>query len=214
VIAAAAFGWFCVRLSGIYLAMLTLAFAQIIWSVALQWVDLTGGDNGILGLYRSPAFASTTSYYYLVLSICVVAILVMRHLIFAPFGYALRAGRDSALRSEALGIDVRLHRWVAIVIAGGFGGLAGGLEALQKGGAFPDGLGVAQSIDALVVILLGGVQTLTGPIVGAAAYFGVKTEIMRYLGDSWQLVLGLTIILIAVLFPRGIAGFVKQRVER
>jgi branched-chain amino acid transport system permease protein len=213
-VAAAIFGWFCIRLSGIYLAMLTLAFAQIMWSIALQWVDLTGGDNGILGLYRSPALASITAYYYLVLSICVVAVLVMRHLVFAPFGYALRAARDSALRTEALGIDAHLHRWVALVISGGFGGLAGGLQALQKGGAFPDGLSVSQSIDALVVILIGGLQTLVGPIVGAAAYFGVKTEIMRYLGDSWQLVLGLTIILLAVLFPQGIAGFIKQRAER
>lgn len=207
------FGWLCTRLSGIYLAMLTLAFAQILWSIALQWVQVTGGDNGILGLYRSPAFASYTAYYYLVLALCMIAILVLRHLVFAPFGYALRAGRDSSLRSEALGIDVRLHRWVALVISGTFGGLAGGLHALQKGSVFPDSLGVAQSIDALVVILLGGVQTLTGPIIGAVAYFGIKTEIMRYLGENWQLVLGFSIILLVSLFPQGIAGFVKQRME-
>ncbi len=213
-IAAVIFGWFCIRLSGIYLAMLTLAFAQILWSVAQQWVQVTGGDNGLLGLYRSPMFASNTAYYYLVLSLCVIAILVMRHLVFAPFGYALRAGRDSSLRSEALGIDVKLHRWVALVVSGAFGGLAGGLQALQKGSVFPDSLSVSQSIDALIVILLGGVQTLTGPIVGAIAYFGLKTEIMRYLGDNWQLVLGVTIILLVSLFPQGIAGFVKERAER
>jgi branched-chain amino acid transport system permease protein len=213
-LAAFVFGWFCIRLSGIYLAMLTLAFAQIVWSIAHQWVDVTGGDNGLLGIYRSAPFTSTSAYYYLALSICVVSVLIMRHLVFAPFGYALRAGRDSELRSEALGIDIGLHRWTAIAISGVFGGIAGGLQALQKGGAFPEGLGVPQSIDALVVILLGGVQTLTGPLVGAAAYFGIRTEIMRYLGDSWQLVLGFTIILLVIAFPQGIAGYVKQRSER
>lgn len=213
-LAAFVFGWFCIRLSGIYLAMLTLAFAQIVWSIAHQWVDVTGGDNGLLGIYRSAPFTSTSAYYYLAFSICVASVLIMRHLVFAPFGYALRAGRDSELRSEALGIDIGLHRWTAIAISGVFGGIAGGLQALQKGGAFPEGLGVPQSIDALVVILLGGVQTLTGPLVGAAAYFGIKTEIMRYLGDSWQLVLGLTIILLVIAFPQGIAGYVKRRSER
>jgi branched-chain amino acid transport system permease protein len=139
---------------------------------------------------------------------------VLRHLVFAPFGYALRAGRDSTLRSEALGIDIGLHRWVALVISGAFGGLAGGLHAFHKGSVFPDSLSVGQSIDALVVILLGGLQTLTGPVIGAAAYFGIRTEIMRYLGDSWQLVLGIAIILLVILFPQGIAGFAKERSER
>jgi branched-chain amino acid transport system permease protein len=213
-VGAIVFGWFCIRLSGIYLAMLTLAFAQILWSIALQWVQVTGGDNGLLGLYRSSMFATSTAYYYLVLALCVIAILVMRHLVFAPFGYALRAGRDSTLRSEALGIDIGLHRWVALVISGAFGGLAGGLHAFHKGSVFPESLSVGQSIDALIVILLGGLQTLTGPVIGAAAYFGIRTEIMRYVGDSWQLVLGVTIILLVILFPQGIAGFAKERSER
>jgi branched-chain amino acid transport system permease protein len=210
---AVVFGWFCIRLSGIYLAMLTLAFAQILWSIALQWVDVTGGDNGLLGLHRDAVFGSDTAYYYLVLAIVVLAMLVMRHLVFAPFGYALRAGRDSSLRSEALGIDVALHRWAGLIISGALGGLAGGLHVFHKGSVFPDSVSVSQSIDALIVILVGGLQTLTGPIVGAVAYFGLRTEIMRYVGDNWQLVLGISIILLVSVFPQGIAGFVRQRLD-
>jgi branched-chain amino acid transport system permease protein len=211
---AVVFGWFCIRLSGIYLAMLTLAFAQILWAITLQWVQVTGGDNGLLGLHRDAFVGSDTAYYYLVLAAVVIAILLMRHLVFAPFGYALRAGRDSMLRSEALGIDTQRHRWAALIISGAFGGMAGGLHVFFKGGVFPDSVGVSQSIDALIVILVGGLQTLTGPVVGAVAYFGLRTEIMRYLGDNWQLVLGATIILLVILFPQGIAGFAKERSER
>lgn len=213
-LAAIVFGWFCIRLSGIYLAMLTLAFAQILWAIAMQWVHVTGGDNGILGVERSELFSSGASYYYLVLALCTMSLLVLRHLVFAPFGYALRAGRDSSLRSEALGIDVRLHRWAALIVSGAFAGLSGGLHALQKGSVFPESFGVPQSIDALIVILMGGVQTLVGPVVGAAAYFGIRTEIMRYVGDNWQFVLGVAIILMVMLFPQGIAGFVKRQAER
>jgi branched-chain amino acid transport system permease protein len=194
--------------------MLTLAFAQILWAIALQWVQVTGGDNGLLGLHRDAFVGSDTAYYYLVLAAVVIAILLMRHLVFAPFGYALRAGRDSMLRSEALGIDTQRHRWAALIISGAFGGMAGGLHVFFKGGVFPDSVGVSQSIDALIVILVGGLQTLTGPVVGAVAYFGLRTEIMRYLGDNWQLVLGAMIILLVILFPQGIAGFAKERSER
>src|SRR5207249_2682831 len=89
------FGWFCVRLSGVYLAMLTLAFAQIVWSVAFQWVDMTGGDNGVLGIWPAAWATGKMAYYYLALVACVAGAMILRRMIYAPFGYALRAGRDS-----------------------------------------------------------------------------------------------------------------------
>ncbi len=97
------FGWFCVRLSGVYLAMLTLAFAQIAWATAFQWVELTGGDNGILGVWPSAFAQSKLVFHYLALALCVVGVLALRHVIFSPFGYALRAGRDSPLRRRRPG---------------------------------------------------------------------------------------------------------------
>jgi branched-chain amino acid transport system permease protein len=206
------FGWFCARLSGVYLAMLTLAFAQIVWSIAFQsaW---TGGDNGILGVWPPSWLSTKAAYYYFVLVVCVVGVLALRRAAFAPFGYALRAGRDSALRAEAIGIDVRLQQWAAFVIGGGFAGLAGGLWAFHKGSVFPTVASIAQSVDALVMVLLGGLQTLSGPVVGAFAYHGLRTEVMRDT-EYWRVIVGAIIILLVVLFPQGIAGFVRARLEQ
>ena len=99
------FGWFCVRLSGVYFAMLTLAFAQIAWSVAFQWVEVTGGDNGILGVWPAPFAATPARFFWLCLALSVASVAALRILVFSPFGYALRATRDSPLRAEAIGID-------------------------------------------------------------------------------------------------------------
>ena len=116
-------------------------------------------------------------------------------MIFSPFGYALRAGRDSPLRSDAIGVDVRRQQWAAFVLAGAAAALAGALHAYHKGSVFPTVLAIPQSIDALVMVLLGGVQTLSGPVVGAAVYHVLQTEVMRST-DYWRLILGAIIILL------------------
>src|SRR4051812_2812222 len=196
-IAALAFGWFCVRLSGVYLAMLTLAFAQIVWSVAFQWYDVTGGDNGLLGL-RAPDWARARwAYYYLTLTLTVAGVLALRRIVFAPFGYALRAGRDSPLRADAIGIDVRRQQWFGFALAGAFAGLAGALFAFAKGSVFPNAASIPTSVDGLVMVLLGGVQTLAGPIVGAAVYHWLEAEIMRAT-DYWRAVVGLVIVVLVL----------------
>jgi branched-chain amino acid transport system permease protein len=205
------FGWFCIRLSGVYLAMLTLAFAQIVWSIAFQsaW---TGGDNGVLGVWPPSWLSKQAAYYYFVLAVCVVGVLALRRAAFAPFGYALRAGRDSPLRAEAIGIDVRRQQWAAFAVGGGFAGLAGGLWAFHKGSVFPAVASIPQSVDALVMVLLGGLQTLSGPVVGAFVYHGLQTEIMRDT-EHWRVIVGAIIILLVVAFPQGIAGFLRSRLE-
>ncbi|HEV2551839.1 MAG TPA: ABC transporter permease [Stellaceae bacterium] len=203
---AIACGWFCVRLSGVYLAMLTLAVAQIVWSVAFQWTDLTGGDNGVLGVWP-PSWARNGGVFYLLaLALSAGAIWWMRRIIFAPFGYALRAGRDAPLRAEATGIDLMRVRWVAFAIAAAFAGLAGGLFAYAKGSVFPTYIAVSRSVDALLMVLLGGIHTITGPLVGALLYVGLQEQISR-LTDLWRLVLGLTIIGLVLAFPEGVVGF-------
>ena len=111
------FGWFAVRLSGVYLAMLTLAFAQIVWSVVFQWDDVTGGCNGILGLWPSNWLSSPVAFYYLTLTCAVIGVLLLRRMLFSPLGYAMRASRDSVLRAEAIGIDVKRVQWTAFAIA-------------------------------------------------------------------------------------------------
>ncbi len=202
------------RSHGVYAAMLTLAFAQILWSTAVQWVDVTGGDNGLLGLWSvlPRALTSPTVYYGLTLAIVVASLVVLRRAALAPFGFALRATRDSELRAEAIGIDAQRTRWLAFSAGGFFAGLAGALHAFHKGSVFPTTLSIPVSVDALVMVLLGGVQTLSGPIVGALAYHGLATELTR-VTDHWRLILGVAIVMLAALFPEGIVGFLRRRVR-
>ncbi len=202
------FGWFCVRLSGVYLAMLTLAFAQIAWSVVYQWDAFTGGSNGLVGLWPSAWLKDRTVFYFFALTICAASILFLWRVVHAPFGYVLRAGRDSVLRADAIGIDVRRFQWYGFVLAGIFAGLAGGLYAFSKGSISPDTLSVPRSVDGLVMVLLGGVQTLTGPVVGAAVFTWLQDTIARNT-EYWRAILGLTILVIVLAFPMGIAGFLK-----
>ena len=204
-IAGAVFGWFCVRLSGVYLAMLTLAFAQIAWATAFQWVEFTGGDNGILGVWPAQWAVSKTAFYYLVLGLCAACVLLLRIMLFSPLGYALRAARDNPLRAEAIGIDTMRVQWAAFAGAAFAAGIAGGLFAFFKGSVFPTYLAIPRSVDALLMVLLGGVQTVSGPIVGAFAYAGLSEQLSR-LTMYWRFALGLSIVLLVVLFPRGLVG--------
>ncbi|MGH6625412.1 MAG: ABC transporter permease [Burkholderiaceae bacterium] len=202
-------GWFSVRLSGVYLAMLTLAFAQIAWAIVYQWDNFTGGSNGLTGVWPSAWLSDKRSYYYLTLMLVVGAVLLLRRALFSPFGYAMRAGRDSALRADAIGIDVKRVQWTAFVVAGLFAGLAGALFAFSKGSISPESLHVSKSVDGLVMVLLGGLQTLAGPAVGAVTFTWLHDTVARNT-EYWRAMLGAIILILVLLFPQGIAGFVRQ----
>ena len=191
------FGWFAVRLSGVYLAMLTLAFAQIVWAAVFQWEALTGGSNGIVGVWPERPFDGRSAYYWLALALAVVGVLWLRRVLFAPFGYAMRAGRDSPLRAEAIGLDVKRVHWLAFAIAGLVCGVAGGLFAFAKGSISPETIAVGRSIDGLVMVLLGGIQTLTGPVVGASAFAVLQDTVMRQT-EYWRALLGGVILLLVL----------------
>ena len=205
-------GWFCVRLSGVYLAMLTLAFAQICWSIVFQWGDFTGGDDGILSVWPSQWAGDKIVFYYLTLIICIGGILALRHLVFVPFGYTLSACRDSALRTESIGINLRIHQWFAFAMAGAFAGLAGGIYVFSKGSVFPDEMAIARSFDFLLMVLLGGIDTISGPLAGSAVFIWLHDKIARV--DFWQLILGLIFIVLVVAFPHGIVGYFNRRFGR
>ncbi|WP_144299387.1 ABC transporter permease [Elioraea rosea] len=207
------FGVFVVRLSGVYLAMLTLAFAQIVWAATFQWVDVTGGDNGILGVWPSAWAADKSVYLWLALALCIGGTLLLRRFVFSPFGYGLRAARDSELRAEAIGLDTARLRLAAFAIAAAAAGLAGGVYAYAKGSVFPTYISIPKSVDALLMVLLGGVQTVTGPIVGAIAYHGLFVGILQATA-YWRAALGLAIVVLVLAFPQGIAGFARDRWER
>jgi branched-chain amino acid transport system permease protein len=204
------FGWFSVRLSGVYLAMLTLAFAQIVWSILFQWENVTGGSNGILGIWPQAPFDSRPAFYLLTLALVLAGVLLLRRFLFAPFGYAMRAGRDSPLRAEAIGINVKRVHWIGFAIAGLFCGIAGGLFAYAKGTISPEVAWVSRSIDGMVMVLLGGIQTLTGPIVGAAVFAFLQDSVMRQT-TFWRGLLGAVILLLVLVFPGGIVGALSKR---
>jgi len=201
-------GWFCMRLTGVYFAMLTLAFAQLLWSVVFQWSDLTGGDDGIVSVWPSEWASQTTSFYYLTFVVAGGGIMLLRHMAHTSFGYALRASRDSKLRAEATGINTRRVQWAAMVFAGMMAGLAGGLFVFSKGSVFPTELEIARSFDALIMVFLGGVKTLAGPLAGASVLTLTQDFLSRF--EYWRLALGLLIILIVVVAPDGIAGLSQR----
>ena len=199
------FGWFAVRLSGVYLAMLTLAFAQIVWSIVFQWQEFTGGSNGVLGVWPSVPFDRLSAFFLLTLVLVVAGVLLLRRMLFAPFGYAMRAGRDSPLRAEAIGIDVKRVHWLAFAIAGTVCGVAGGIFAFAKGSISPETISIGRSIDGLVMVLLGGIQTLSGPIVGASV-FAVLQDLVMQQTEYWHALLGGIILVLVLAFPAGLAG--------
>jgi branched-chain amino acid transport system permease protein len=204
------FGWFCVRLSGVYLAMLTLAFAQIVWSVVYQSDGLTGGSNGLTGVWPAPWLSDRPAYYYLALAVSTAGVLLMRRILFSPFGYALRAGRDSPLRADAIGIHVKRVQWAAFVLAGLFCGAAGALFAFSKGSISPETIAVGRSVDGLVMVLLGGIQTLSGPIVGATLFTWLQDAVMRQT-EYWRALLGFAILALVLAFPQGVVGSLRAR---
>ncbi|EPX78719.1 ABC transporter permease [Salipiger mucosus] len=203
-ILALAIGWFCIRLTGVYFAMLTLAFSQLVWSLAYQWRDVTRGDDGLVNIWPAEWLSGTVPYYYFTLILGVGGIIFLRHVIHAPFGYALRAGRDSPRQAEATGIDVKRVQFGAFALAGAMAGLAGGIFVFSKGSVFPTELEIAASFDALIVVFLGGVKTLAGGVVGAGFMTLVEDWLTRL--EYWRLLLGLVIIAVVIIAPEGIVG--------
>ena len=208
--AALVFGWFCVRLSGVYSAMLTLAFAQIAWSAVFQWDALTGGSNGMVGVWPAPWLSSKPAYYFLTLLVCASGIIFLWRMIYSPFGHALRAARDSPLRAEASGIDVRATQWEAFAIAGLAAGVAGALYAFSKGSISPEALGIQRSVDGLVMVMLGGIQTLSGPVWGAALFTWLQDAAARNI-DYWRAATGLAILSLVLILPNGIGSLFQAR---
>ncbi len=205
-------GWVCMRLTGVYFAMLTLAFAQLLWSLVFQWDEFTGGDDGMVDIWPAKWLAGSTSYFYLTLILGVGGILFLRHVAHSPFGYALRASRDSSRQAEATGINTKRVQWLAFAFAGAMAGIAGGLFVFSKGSIFPTELEIARSFDALIVVFLGGVKTLSGAVVGGASLEYLKDQITRF--EYWRITLGIIIIVVVILAPEGIVGTARKVGER
>lgn len=204
-------GWLCLRLSGVYFAMLTLALAQLVWSLVFQWDEFTGGDDGLVDIWPAEYLSDTTVYFYFTFVVGIGGIILLRHMAHTPFGYSVRAARDSSRQAEATGINTKRIQWIAFSIAGAFAGLSGALFVFSKGSVFPTELEIAKSFDGLIVVLLGGVKTLSGGVVGAAALHLVQDVITRL--EYWRLGLGILIIAVVIIAPRGIVGTFRALLE-
>ncbi|HEY8251489.1 MAG TPA: branched-chain amino acid ABC transporter permease [Burkholderiales bacterium] len=207
---AAVTGFFSVRRSGIYFAMLTFAFQMLLYTVALKATGLTGGDDGMTGLRPPGVLAKPLAYYYFALALVAPALYVLYRLVNSPFGYTLRALRTNARRVQYIGVDVRTHQLAAFIITGAFAGLAGGLFALSNGNVFPGWLNWTASATPIVMAVLGGVHTFLGPALGAAVYVVLEVLISGKT-EYWPLAMGIIILVLVLLMPQGLTGLARRR---
>ena len=205
---AAVFGAAVVRSAGVYLAMLSLALAQVIWASATQWVSLTGGDNGLIGLTLVNSDGRPL-FYALLVALALVSVFALRGLGRSVMGAALQAVRDAPLRAAASGLPVGWLKYRVFVESAVLAGLAGGLFAAHKGAVFPSIASVATSVDALLVVLLGGVHQLWGAVAGSALLRYASAELGREV-TYWRGLLGLFIMLIMVAAPSGLLGLLER----
>ena len=210
------FGFFCVRLTKIYFAMLTLAFAQIVWAICFKWNAVTGGEQGMpeipypdlawMGHLPLVGDLHTGERFYLVTVVLVAACLwILRRVVGSPFGRILTTIRENPERAEFIGVNVRRHELIAFVIAGAFAGLAGGLFGIFNRGVFPDFAYWPKSSEVLIMTLLGGMGHFWGPAVGALVLIVLNQQITSYT-EYWPFVLGTILIVLLFVFPGGIVG--------
>ena len=206
---AATFGAVVIRSSGVYLAMLSLALAQVVWAGASQWVALTGGDNGVIGL--NLVVPETRGLFYaLLLGLATLSVWMLKTLSLSSFGAALQAVRDAPLRAQASALPVSWIKYRIFVESAVLAALAGGLFAAHKGAVFPSAASVATSVDALLVVLLGGVHQLWGVAAGSAVLVWTGAELGRNF-EYWRGALGVFVMLIMVLAPSGLLGALRRR---
>lgn len=209
---AAFFGLFAIRASGVYFLMITLALGMCVWGLAYRWNSVTGGDNGINMRGRPKlgeiAFANDLVFFYVVLGFFLAAFFALRLLVHSPFGKSLVGIRERELRMRILGYNTWLHKYIAFVVAGAFGGLAGVLWAHLNGIVSPVDLLLPASVDALLMVVLGGPGTLVGGLIGATVVVFLR-EYLATVVPWWQYVLGTVYVLTILYLPGGIMGLFK-----
>jgi branched-chain amino acid transport system permease protein len=210
------FGFFCVRLTRIYFAMLSLAFSQIVWAIAFKWNEVTGGDQGLPDvpypdldwMTSIPLFGDfgiADQFYVLTLVVVALCLAAMQRIIGSPFGRMLTTIRENPERASAIGIDVRSYQLAAFVVAGGFAGIAGALFGIFNRGVFADYVYWPKSAEVMIMTILGGIEHFWGPVVGAATLVLLNQEITSYT-EYWSFVLGTILLLLLFIFPGGIVG--------
>lgn len=212
-IAAWAIGWFCVRLTGMHFAMLTLAFSQLVYTVVLSQYHFTGGEDGMPAVLPD-WLGAAAHYYYFCLGVVAACIALIRCVTRSPFGMALGAIRENRQRAAYIGLDVRQYELRVFVVAGAFAGVAGGLRAGLQGMAFPSLMSWSHSADPILMSLAGGIHAFAGPIVGAALFVFTNFAVTSHFQYP-LLVFGLLVLVIVMFLPEGIVGsFARWRMAR
>jgi branched-chain amino acid transport system permease protein len=216
-VAAVIIGLLIIRKAGVYFAMLTIAFGQMFFFVAMRWKSVTGGEDGLSDIPRPPllgaSLATPLRFYYFVALVCLAAAVVAWKLVHSHFGDVLRAIRENEVRCEAVGYDVRRYKLAAFVISALFAAVAGTLYTLLLRYTFPQTMDWIRSGNVVVMSLVGGLGTLGGPIVGATLITFLN-NFVSFHTKYWQLVMGLVFVVFVLFFPRGIWGFVEGRQRR
>jgi branched-chain amino acid transport system permease protein len=208
-VAAMFVAWFCTRLTDIYFAMLTLAFAMLVWAILFKWRGMTNGDDGFVGI-TIPAFLDgRIPLYYFTLVIVAASIGLLWLICHSAFGKVLVAVRENRTRAGFVGVDTRRMRWTAFVVAGTFAGIAGSLFALFKSGMYVENAFWTQSAQVLIMTLLGGMYSFFGPAIGAAALHMLEITTNRYT-EYWPTVLGGILLVILLFLPDGMVGLAQK----
>ena len=210
-ICALIFGYFCVRLTGIYFAILTLAFGQLMYYIIFQWYSFTGGDDGLQGIIPPDLLFEATNYYYFTLLIVTAALIAMWYISKSPFGYTMRAIRENADRTRFLGINVRRYMLINFIIAAMFAGLAGGLLGPFNRSVAPDLCNWHQSGIPVFMTVIGGPLGFLGPMIGSVIYTFLMAFVTGFT-EYWPLTIGLVIIFVVLFMPGGVLGLMQEKV--
>ena len=205
-------GLICIRLRQLYFAMIQISLGSLLWALAFRWYDFTGGDDGIHGIPMPSILSGIHNSYYFILLIFVLSIITLFLILKSPFGITLQAARDNAQRCEAIGVFVKRHQLVGIIIASFFAGVAGVLFVVLEGSVFPDLLFWVVSLEILIMCLLGGWFTFAGPIIGAALMLSFRTFIGMQT-EYWTLILGIILALLIFFLPQGVWGYFQERLR-
>jgi branched-chain amino acid transport system permease protein len=211
-VCAVIFGYFCVKLTGIYFSILTMAFGQLVFYIIFQWYDFTGGDNGIQGIPPPLLLKDVHAYYYFTLAVVTAAMITMWFIANSPFGYTLRAIRDNSNRTRFISINIRRYMLVNFVIASMFAGLAGSLWAPFNRSVSPDLANWTHSGLPVFMAVMGGPSNFLGPLVGSVVYTFLSAFVTGFT-EYWPLIIGIIIILIVLFMPGGIIGMVQPRIR-
>jgi len=203
-------GWFCVRLTRLYFGMLQISLGSLVWAIVFRWYSFTGGDDGIHNIPMPSILSALDSSYYFILLIFVICLSVLYLIVRSPFGATLQAIRDNPQRCEAVGINVRRHQLIAIVIASFFAGIAGVLFVVLERSVSPGLLFWVLSLEILIMCLLGGWFTFGGPLLGAAIIVALRTFVGKYT-EYWTMILGIILILLIFFLPEGVMGYFLEK---